>query len=171
MARAWATRETDWNQCEWLKEAEDGQNLPWGVLIFTDEVKVLRHEDGKRPLTWFNECCQDHHTGDLLEARLFGERAEILIRRETNGEWLCRLVSDDVAPADEVELTEEESNQVYLWGERLDKSNTWFEQRIKPLVLPLEGKGKLAVAQIKVYKRENRPPVWRFVNLTSEGAS
>ncbi|MBP8952478.1 MAG: hypothetical protein KBI47_08840 [Armatimonadetes bacterium] len=167
MASAIANRLDDWEQ--WLMGNQKDLSLPWAVVAFTDQVCVTKTD--AVPAEWLKKLCDEHETGGLLEARLFGDDAEILIRWETSGRWLCRLITDcGEASEGMVALGDPESHEVYLWGQRLGDSQQWFEQRIRPIELPLGDGGALAVADIKVYAREGQDPIWRFSNLHTEGA-
>lgn len=167
MASAKASRLDSWVQ--WLQEVQEGRELPRAILIFTDKVRVEKC-NGEQVSEWLTELCQEHESGTLLEARLFGNKAEALMRWETEGDWLCRLVSDDDAGDNDANLGTGLGREVFLWGERLEGTNTWFELRMKPLDMPLDGEEPLAVAEITIYERDGGSPVWRFKNLTTQGA-
>jgi len=167
LSKAFADHLDDWSQ--WLRDAQDGLNLGWAVLIFTDTVAVERLE-GAEPAEWLCRECGGHASGDLLEARIFGDTAEALVRREDENEWLCRLVTDDDGHEGGTCLHEGSPATVFLWGQRLkDTPDTWFEQRVKPVKLPLDNKGDLAAAEIVVYERDSGLPLWRFKSLTTKG--
>jgi hypothetical protein len=143
--------------------------IKFAVLIFTDEVQV--HKCTTRCWHhWLTQRCTEHSTGDLLEARLFKNDLEVLLRREDEKKWLCRLISDQEANADEKQLVKDTDREVYIWGERLNNSSIWYEERMKPIELPLEGNERIAVAKITVYKRNDGRSVWRFTDLYTKGA-
>ena len=168
MARAVAVREPKW--ADGLAKLPSEPELTWAVLVFTDAVRVLRRDPKDPAAQWLAGCCAEHTTGDLLEARLFGESAEVFLRREDEDDWLCRLIEDADPGEGDVVLTDPRRQRVFLWGDRLEGTNTWFEQRMKPIELPLDGTGKLAVAGIVVYQRGDARPIWRFRDLRVEEA-
>lgn len=168
MANATACLLDEWDP--WLTGAAEGLQLPWAVVLFTDQVCIARTEGAA--CEWLAQLCAGHSEGDLLEARLFGEHAELLIRWETDGKWRCRAVSDGEAPGGcaPVVLPARQEREVFLWGKRLPGSNLWFEQRIKPFEVPIDGSDAIAVADIVVYQRNSEPPVWRFKDIRTQGA-